>query len=71
MNESPNLRNLIGIFGLIFGLAVYGILIAELSTHLGTMPFVVEVIFYIIAGLIWLWPARALLRWMLAGNLER
>jgi hypothetical protein len=50
---------------------VYGLVIAELSTHLGNMPFVVEVIFYIIAGLIWLWPARALLRWMLAGNLER
>lgn len=71
MNETPNLRNLIGVLGLIFGLGVYGLLIAELSTHLGNMPFVVEVIFYIIAGLIWLWPARALLRWMLAGNLER
>ncbi|MEM7570340.1 MAG: DUF2842 domain-containing protein [Pseudomonadota bacterium] len=71
MKERPNWRNLVGTLALLFGLALYGLIIAELSVQVGSLPFLVEVVFYIIAGLIWLWPARALVRWMLAGNLEK
>lgn len=71
MKETPNSRNLIGTFALLFGLAIYALVIAELSVRIGTLPFIVEAVFYVIAGLIWLWPARALVRWMLAGNLDQ
>lgn len=70
MDDKPNIRNLIGTLVLIFGLGLYGLIVAELSVQMGALPFIVEVIFYLIAGLIWLWPARALVRWMMAGNIK-
>lgn len=70
MEDKPNIRNLVGMIALLLGLAVYGLIVAELSARMGDIPFLVEMVFYIIAGLVWLWPARALVRWMLAGNLE-
>lgn len=70
MEDKPNPRNLFGMIALLLGLAVYGIVIAELAKRMGDIPFLVEMVFYVIAGLIWLWPARALVRWMVAGNLK-
>jgi len=70
MNERPNPRNLIGMIVMLLGLAIYGLIIAEVWTRMGDIPFLVEMIFYIFVGLIWLWPARALVRWMLAGNIK-
>lgn len=71
MEDRPNPRNLIGMVALLVGLGLYGLIIAELSVRMGDIPFILEAIFYVIAGLIWLWPARILVRWMVAGNLER
>ncbi|MEM9881276.1 MAG: DUF2842 domain-containing protein, partial [Pseudomonadota bacterium] len=65
MQDKPNIRNLIGMFAMLLGLAIYGLIIAEIWTRLENVPFLVEMVFYIFAGLIWLWPARALVRWML------
>ncbi|MEO0411645.1 MAG: DUF2842 domain-containing protein [Pseudomonadota bacterium] len=70
MRETPNSRNLVGTLALLLGLGIYALIVAELSVRIGDLPFIVEVVFYIIAGLIWLWPARALVRWMLAGNIK-
>ncbi|MGD1956477.1 MAG: DUF2842 domain-containing protein [Sphingomonadales bacterium] len=70
MVDRPNSRNLIGTLALLAGLGLYGVIIAELSVRMGELPFLVEMVFYIIAGLVWLWPARALVRWMLAPGVE-
>ncbi|MFZ5609176.1 MAG: DUF2842 domain-containing protein [Pseudomonadota bacterium] len=60
----PSLRNLMGLAILLAGLAFYAGAVVWLAALLGTLPWFVEVLFYAVAGLAWLIPARALLQWM-------
>ncbi len=60
----PSLRTLIGIFILLAGLAVYALLIMQLGAHIAEESVFLQTLFYIATGLLWLWPARALLGWI-------
>ena len=64
----PNSRNLIGTLALIVGLTLYAGLVGLLAETIGTMPLLIEALYYLFFGLVWLWPARLLLRWMAAGQ---
>jgi hypothetical protein len=58
-------RKLIGMFGLMIYLTLYCImLVAVFATWMTDQNILVQTVFYIIAGLAWLPPARWLLYWM-------
>jgi membrane protein implicated in regulation of membrane protease activity len=48
------------IFGLIAGLAAF---VASVARFVGNWPVLVQAIFYLAAGLIWIAPLKPLLRW--------
>lgn len=64
MTDRPSLRSLIGILILILGLALYALMAMQAGAALADAPIVLQTIFYLAVGLAWLWPARALLRWI-------
>lgn len=64
MSTRPNPKSLIGLFILLIGLGLYAGLIGWLSQAIGEMHFALELLFYAIAGIIWIIPARWLMRWM-------
>ncbi|MBK5921643.1 hypothetical protein CCR80_11440 [Rhodothalassium salexigens] len=66
--ERPNNRNLVGMLALVLGLTIYAGIVAWLAEWIGAMPLLIEVLFYLILGTAWLWPAGRLLRWMAAGR---
>ncbi len=60
----PRLRNLAALLLLLFGLALYALLVMQIGPHLAGTPIWIQTPFYLLAGLAWLWPARRLLAWM-------
>jgi len=57
------LRILVGTIGLILGLFVYAGLVV-IATPLLPQETLLDMAFYAAAGMIWIWPAARLTRWM-------
>ncbi|NVJ70946.1 MAG: DUF2842 domain-containing protein [Alphaproteobacteria bacterium] len=62
--EKPSSRSAIGMLILIFGLTAYVFLAAVVGEFLGDMSLVIQTIYYLIAGLLWIWPVKKLIYWM-------
>ncbi len=60
----PRWRVLVGMLGLVAGLATYAMIVIQIGYRMTGWPVVWQTLFYVAAGLAWLPPARALLRWM-------
>ena len=58
-------RKAIGCFGLLAYLILYALLAASLGVWLAPLaPTWVELIYYAIAGIVWIFPLRPLFGWM-------
>ena len=60
-------RKAIGLLALLLGLAVYAAFASKLSDLLPASEFA-RVPYYLAAGLLWIWPALRLIRWMQARD---
>lgn len=60
---SVGTKKLVGSLVLLFGLIVYIVLALQIGARLPHM-MLVELPFYIIAGLAWIYPARSIIVWM-------
>ncbi len=47
---------------------IWSILVASLSYRIGAMPPLLQGIFYLLAGTLWILPLRPLLLWMETGK---
>ena len=62
--QRPAARSVYGMLIIIFGLATYAFAVAALGDLLIETHMVVQVIFYLITGIVWIFPVGKLLRWM-------
>ncbi len=58
------LRILFGMIGLVLALAAYGLGVAAVAAHALPANRWLAAAFYAVAGLVWIVPARGLVRWM-------
>jgi hypothetical protein len=58
------LRILAGAAALVLGLAAYAIAVAEVAIRALPGDWAVRVVFFVVAGVAWVWPAALLTRWM-------
>jgi len=63
-SQRPATRSLVGMLILIFGLAAYAFLIAAIGDLMVDWHLAVLSVFYLITGVIWIFPVGKLLRWM-------
>lgn len=61
--HDPNPRSAIGMLTLIAGLAVYALIAAAIGDLLAGTWAIVQILYYIVAGILWIFPARRLMRW--------
>lgn len=66
--EEPRSRPTAGVFMILGIIIVWAVLIASLSEVVGRWPALVQLLFYIVAGLIWILPLRPILRWSETGR---
>ena len=69
MREEPTWRIPFGVLALVFALAAYSIAIAYyLAPWIAPQPGAVQLVIYIILGVVWLLPLRRFLIWMETGK---
>lgn len=69
MRTEPTWRIPVGILGLIFGLLVYGVVIARYAPGIiGGWPVWAQTAVYVVLGVVWLLPLRRFLIWMETGR---
>lgn len=68
--HEPNSRQLVGIFGIIAWIIVWAVIVASFSTTVGQWPVLVQAIFYLVVGIVWITPLKPVLRWMETGRLR-
>ena len=66
--QRASLKGLLGISILIVGLTAYAILCVELAVRILPDNLWIELIYYAFTGIIWIFPAMALIRWSAKGR---
>ncbi len=64
----PSGRKLVGIFGILALIAIWAFLVASAAPFVGNWPVLLQAIFYLVTGMIWIAPLKPLLRWMETGR---
>ncbi len=67
-SPQPTWRKPAGVFMMIALITALAVLIGSFSTWLATLPFVVQMLVYAVAGVIWIAPMGPLLLWMETGR---
>lgn len=66
---TPSWRKPVGMLLILALIMVWVIAVASLSRTVGSWPILVQLAFYVVTGIVWLWilPMRRILIWMEAG----
>lgn len=64
----PSWRKPVGMIGMIVYIAVYALIISVLSDQILGTPTLVQVAFYLVAGIAWVAPLKPLFLWMNTGR---
>ncbi|MDH7638641.1 DUF2842 domain-containing protein [Sphingomonas oryzagri] len=69
----PSWRRTAGAFLILALIAIWASLVVQLAGPVGRLPVLVQAIFYIIAGVAWIWllPLRRILSWSETGRWRR
>ena len=67
----PKWRNGVGMMLILLLIAAWCVLVATLAPWAARLPFLVEMLFYVAAGIAWIFPVRPLLSWMETGAFRR
>ena len=67
MNE-PSWRKPAGVFLILAIIIVWAVIVASASAWLGGLPILVQTIVYLVAGIVWIFPAKRVLVWMELGR---
>ncbi|MBL9070475.1 MAG: DUF2842 domain-containing protein [Sphingopyxis sp.] len=64
----PSWRKPAGIFMILALIIVWAAIVVALSPWVGAWPVLVQALFYLAAGIVWVLPLKPLLRWMELGK---
>jgi hypothetical protein len=67
---TPSWRKPFGMLVILLLIAIWVIAVVSLSRTVGAWPVPVQLGFYLVTGIVWIWllPMRRLLAWMETGN---
>jgi hypothetical protein len=68
MRDRPSWRKPAGILLILLLIAVWAALVATLIEHLPALPWPIQALFFVVAGIVWIVPLRPLLVWMETGR---
>lgn len=66
--EQPRPRPAAGAFMILAIILFWSILIASVSDTVTRWPALVQLVFYMVAGIVWILPLRPILRWSETGR---
>ncbi len=60
----PSIRKPLGVLLILVFVAVWAVIVVSLSPWIAAMPWPVQAVIYLVAGIIWIVPLGPVLRWM-------
>ena len=66
--HDPKPRVIVGVLGIIGWIALWSYLAVSAAETIAGLPVLVQMLFYLIAGLGWVVPLKPALRWMETGR---
>ncbi|WP_458388757.1 DUF2842 domain-containing protein [Sphingomonas sp. F9_3S_D5_B_2] len=67
----PSSRSLAGVAIILLLIAVWAVLVASVSPTVGGWPILVQALFYVVMGIVWIIPLKPLVRWVVTGRVRR
>lgn len=68
MTPQPSWRKPAGVGLILLWITVWAVIIVTASDVIASMPWPVHLLYYVIAGIAWIFPLKPLLRWMETGS---
>jgi hypothetical protein len=65
---TPSWRKPAGMLLIVAIIIAWAALVASLSGLVGQWHWVLQLVFYVVAGIVWITPMKPLLRWMEGGR---
>jgi hypothetical protein len=65
---NPTWRKPAGMFLILLLIAIWAVLVATLADLIDGVPWPVEALFFLVAGIVWILPLKPLLQWMETGR---
>ena len=65
---TPSWRKPVGMLGILAFIAGWVVLITSFSDALATLAWPLQMLFYLIAGIVWIAPLKPALQWMETGR---
>lgn len=65
---TPSWRKPFGMLAILALILVWVVLVASLSPWVGQWHWLLQLIFYVVTGIVWITPLKPLLRWMETGR---
>ncbi len=68
--QVPSWRKPVGMLAILGLITLWAVMVASLSSLIGTLPVALQAIVYVMLGVGWIWilPLRRLLMWMETGR---
>jgi predicted membrane channel-forming protein YqfA (hemolysin III family) len=66
--EEPRGRPTAAVFMILAVILVWAVLVASVSDTVTRWPAAVQLLFYIVAGIVWILPLKPILRWSETGR---
>jgi hypothetical protein len=57
-----------GTIAILLLILVWVVLVASFSAEIGALPILVQLLIYVVLGIVWIAPLKPLLRWMETGR---
>ena len=64
----PSWRKPAGIGLILLLILAWAVIVATVAGRLGAMTWWLQLLFYVVAGIVWILPLKPLLRWMETGR---
>ncbi len=68
--RQPSWRTAAGIVLILLTILIWVLLIAGFASAIGKWPILVQALFYLTMGIIWIIPLKPLIRWMETGSFK-
>jgi hypothetical protein len=65
---APEKRGVVGMFLVLGVIAGWAIIVASFSGPIGRLPILAQLPIYIAAGIVWVFPAIPIMRWIVTGR---
>jgi|TARA_R100000501_G_scaffold17783_1_gene33803 hypothetical protein len=67
-DPAPKLRKPLGILLMIALIAIYALIVTALADPIAGLPILVQLPIWIFLGILWIFPAKPLIRWIETGQ---